>query len=168
MITFKDNALNYLIEKYQHDTKIGKAILKILSADKATLDGCPNCINEKTLLPNMAALREWTKRYKLIYRDAVNDLEKCLLKTPKNADIYALLGNCYFELNNFSKSLRYYQKAIELDPGNSSLLSAFGDVYTRLGYEIFKRSPKGKKIENWYSNYQKNILKPKLLLEIDK
>lgn len=160
MLIFKEHELHYLIQKYKNGSELRKAIGALLHADRAVLAGCPDCISEETLLPDMQALKRWETKYQTKYLKAMGVLKRCC-KASRNADVLALLAYCYFHLDKFSVSLRYYQRAIELDPGNHSLLFAFGGAYNRLSYEKFRKSAQGKKLDDWFDKYLKNKYCPK-------
>lgn len=82
--------------------------------------------------------------------DALAKLEKAIEKDPKNASLYAVLGNLQEKKNNLDGAYKSYQKAIELDPKNF-------DAYYNLAVLEFNKgvnvSKKAEKMD--YATYQK-------------
>ena len=52
------------------------------------------------------------------YKDGIVYFDYLISQNDKDAVNYANLGSCYFALEDFSKALRYYEKALQLDPGS--------------------------------------------------
>jgi len=52
------------------------------------------------------------------YTGAVEDWKSSIRLAPKNAVFHANIAEAYMKLGNLSQALDYYQKAVQLDPGN--------------------------------------------------
>ncbi|MBU0987074.1 MAG: tetratricopeptide repeat protein [Proteobacteria bacterium] len=61
------------------------------------------------------------------------ELEKQLAQDPKNAETWALLGNLYFDSENFQKAIDAYQKSLALKPDSPDVLTDMGVMYRRSG-----------------------------------
>lgn len=57
------------------------------------------------------------------YQEAVDNYEKILESGETSATLYYNLGNSYYKLNNVASSIYYYEKALQLDPGNEDVLN---------------------------------------------
>lgn len=53
------------------------------------------------------------------YKNAVQLYEELLANKGESADIYYNLGNSYYKLNNISKSILNYERALLLNPGDN-------------------------------------------------
>lgn len=54
------------------------------------------------------------------YQQAVKDYEE-VLRSGANADIYYNLGNAYFRLDNITKAILNYERAMLMQPGNADI-----------------------------------------------
>ena len=54
------------------------------------------------------------------YTGAVEDWKSAVRLAPKNAGFHANIAEAYMKLGNLPQALEYYQKAVQLDPGNQS------------------------------------------------
>ncbi len=66
-------------------------------------------------------------------------LEKCLFLNQSNIHLYELLAGSYLAVEKMDKAIRLYQRALSVEPGNPTLLSALGDLYETPG-ECCKRT----------------------------
>lgn len=62
------------------------------------------------------------------YREALK-LFLETVHTSNGADIYIDIGSCYYMLNDYTKALEYWNKAIQLDPKNSKSYANIGNLY---------------------------------------
>ena len=67
--------------------------------------------------------------------EAVSYLEKAIAQSPDNAQLYAVLGQLYYEDKKPEPAIRYLQRALEMEPDNIAFLSELGRVYFNLGVE---------------------------------
>lgn len=77
--------------------------------------------------------------------DAILQHEEELRRDPKNAESWEHLGNLYFDANDPAKAVNAYLKALELNPGNISVLVDCGVMYRELrqydkALEFFKKA----------------------------
>lgn len=103
--------------------------------------------------PNSVYLMQEELRYYLKNDrgdEAMAKLEKAIEQDPKNASLYAVLGNLQEKKNNLDGAYKSYQKAIEVDPKNF-------DAYYNLAVLEFNKgvnvSKKAEKMD--YATYQK-------------
>ena len=54
-------------------------------------------------------------------RDGVLYFERKIAEDAPQADSYAGLGACYFNLRRYDKAVLFYRKAVALDPGSPAL-----------------------------------------------
>ena len=57
-----------------------------------------------------------TYNYSARYKDAIPHLEKYLLQNPDDIENITLLGECYKKSGMLSKSMEYFNKALEIEP----------------------------------------------------
>lgn len=55
------------------------------------------------------------------YQKASEIYSQLLVKNGRNAVLYFNLGDCYYRMNDFTKAILNYQRAKQLDPGNSKI-----------------------------------------------
>lgn len=55
------------------------------------------------------------------YSEAVNNYERILEKGETSSEVYYNLGNAHYKLNQIGPSIYYYEKALQLDPGDSDI-----------------------------------------------
>jgi len=67
--------------------------------------------------------------------EAVAYLEESIAQNPDNAQLYAVLGQLFYENKKPDAAIKNLQKALELDPNNVSFLSELGRIYFNLGVE---------------------------------
>ena len=77
--------------------------------------------------------------------DSILQHEEELRRDPKNAESWEHLGNLYFDANDPGKAVNAYLKALELNPGNTSVLVDCGVMYRELrqydkALEFFKKA----------------------------
>jgi len=63
------------------------------------------------------------------YKKAVKYLKKAAKKDKNNADIYNLLGYSYRKMGKYDDSLKYYTKALELEPTHLDANEYIGELY---------------------------------------
>ncbi|MBC5773385.1 tetratricopeptide repeat protein [Pontibacter sp. KCTC 32443] len=103
--------------------------------------------------PNSVYLMQEELRYYLKNNrggEAMAKLEKAIEKDPKNASLYAVLGNLQEKEGKLDAAYKSYQKAIEVDPKN------FDAYYNLAVLEFNKGVSVAKKAEKMdYATYQK-------------
>jgi tetratricopeptide (TPR) repeat protein len=67
------------------------------------------------------AAEEYYKRGE--YGQALEEYNECLGSGVKNAELYLNIGNCYYRMGDFGRSLLYYRRGWFLAPGNESILN---------------------------------------------
>jgi len=50
---------------------------------------------------------------------------------PRNADVWARLGNAYFDAGQYPKAIDAYEKSIAVEPDNANVLTDLGVMYRR-------------------------------------
>ena len=63
------------------------------------------------------------------YETAIQHLLKASYESPKNADVFNLLGFSHRKLGNYDRSLNYYNKALALDPKHRGANEYIGELY---------------------------------------
>ncbi len=63
------------------------------------------------------------------YKKGVKYLKKASKKDKDNADIYNLLGYSYRKMGKYGDSLKYYTKAIEIEPKHMDANEYIGELY---------------------------------------
>lgn len=63
------------------------------------------------------------------YETAIQHLLKASYESPKNADIFNLLGFSHRKLGNYDRSLDYYNKALALNPKHRGANEYIGELY---------------------------------------
>ncbi len=59
------------------------------------------------------------------------ELEKKAMDNPKNADLWIELGNTYFDLARYPRSITAYENSLKLKPNNPNILTDLGVMYRR-------------------------------------
>ena len=69
------------------------------------------------------------------YSEALNYWERMYENRKKHIDIRVLtsIGNCHRKLKTFAKGIRYFEKALELEPGNFYALFGLADCFRGTG-----------------------------------
>jgi tetratricopeptide (TPR) repeat protein len=57
------------------------------------------------------------------YAKALEEYNECLGRGLRNAELYLNIGNCYYRMGEFGKSLLYYRRAWFLEPSNENILN---------------------------------------------
>lgn len=57
------------------------------------------------------------------YAKALEEYNKYLDRGIQNAELYLNIGNCYYRMGDFGKSLLYYRRGWFLDPSNENILN---------------------------------------------
>ena len=63
----------------------------------------------------------------------ISALEDETAKNPQNGQAWIQLGNEYFDSDQHEKSIRAYQKALEIEPNNANVWTDLGIMYRRSG-----------------------------------
>ncbi len=71
-------------------------------------------------------------------------MEKLVANDPGNRGAWVQLGHAYFDTNQPVKAIEAYNKALEIDPNDSDLLTDQGVMFRRLG---------------WFDRAEENFLK---------
>jgi len=58
------------------------------------------------------------------YDAAIEDFNAALNVNAYNSEAWAGLGYCYEQLNNRAKAVESYQRAVQINPGNSAARAA--------------------------------------------
>ena len=74
--------------------------------------------NSDTPSPRLFDERAKLRRNRNDYTGAVEDWKSAIRLAPKNAAFYANIAEAYIKLGNLPQALKYYQQAVQLDPGN--------------------------------------------------
>ena len=67
------------------------------------------------------------------YTAAVPLLQAALDKTPKDADVWNLMGYAHRKLGMTDKALKYYQRALAIDGDHRGALEYLGELYLETG-----------------------------------
>jgi tetratricopeptide (TPR) repeat protein len=67
------------------------------------------------------------------YDLAINELNKCLSKSPENETVFYELGKNYFYAKNYTEAKTYFEKAVEKSPINRWFLDALFETEKKLG-----------------------------------
>ena len=67
------------------------------------------------------------------YALALDILKKGLQEDEERPDIYNLLGVCCFKQNNFKEAVKYFERAVELNPSSAMDYANLGVNHRRLG-----------------------------------
>lgn len=67
--------------------------------------------------------------------EAIAYLEEAIAQNPKNGQLYAVLGQLFYEDKKPDKAIKNLEKALELDPTNPAFISELGRIYFNLGVE---------------------------------
>ena len=86
---------------------------------------------QKRPLGSGSAVAEATNPNKQLFQ-AILQHEEDVRKNPQNAEAWQHLGNLYFDAKDPAKSVNAYLKALELAPGNTSVLVDCGVMYREL------------------------------------
>ena len=83
-------------------------------------------MNEKNLLWQIEFLsrKNWLQ--------AVRILQKEIKKNPKNITLHDTLGDIYFRHKVFTKAVKSYQKALQIEPENERILFKLGNSFLSL------------------------------------
>ena len=67
--------------------------------------------------------------------EAISYLKSAIAQNPNNGQLYAVLGQLYYEDKKPDEAIKNLNKALELEPDNASFLSELGRVYFNMGVE---------------------------------
>jgi Flp pilus assembly protein TadD len=79
-------------------------------------------------------VRELAKQSR--FNEAVEPAEKLLKIAPKSSGYHYLNGLIHLRLNNYGKSINYFQKGLDLDPQDSIIMSALSMAYQGKGEPV--------------------------------
>ncbi|MCB0853754.1 MAG: tetratricopeptide repeat protein [Bacteroidetes bacterium] len=65
--------------------------------------------------------------------EALSDFQKCIETNPEHPQAAFMLGSLYEYFNDFKTALKYYEQALENDPGNVDAETAVKEVKEKLG-----------------------------------
>jgi len=68
--------------------------------------------------PQLYDQRAKLRQHRKDYAGAVEDWKSAIDLSPKNAVFYADVAEAYIKMGNLPQALKYYQQAVQLDPGN--------------------------------------------------
>ena len=68
---------------------------------------------------------------KKLYKPAIEMLYKALELENDNVEILSQIGELYFLLNNYSRSLQYLEKVLQISPEHAQCLTIAGKIYQR-------------------------------------
>jgi tetratricopeptide (TPR) repeat protein len=143
-----------MIATGQADEDIFKTKVQLLQESEASDEQVMAALAEGLKAhPNSVYMMQEELRYYLKNNradEALTKLEKAIEKDPKNASLYAVLGNLQEKKGNLDGAYKSYQKAIEVDPKN------FDAYYNLAVLEFNKGVSVSKKAEKMdYATYQK-------------
>ncbi len=95
---------------------------------------------------------------------AINTLE-AMVRREARADYYERLGYAYYKIKKNDKSIRAYQKAIELDPKNAPALNGLGVnlMAQYLSSDRVDQEPRNRAINAWRESIKINRDQPRIL-----
>jgi tetratricopeptide (TPR) repeat protein len=67
------------------------------------------------------------------YQQAIDKLDKALVKAPDNPDLLNLVAYSHRKLEHYEIALNYYQKALQIDPDHLGANEYLGELYLHLG-----------------------------------
>ena len=80
-------------------------------------------------------------------RNRIAAIERMLATNPNNIEAVIQLGNDYFDVGDYQKSVEAYDKALHIDPDNAEVITDKGVAYRRMGkpdesIELFQKALK--------------------------
>jgi len=66
-------------------------------------------------------------------KDRISGIERMLTANPNNVQALIQLGNDYFDIGQYDKSIETYEKALKIDPKNAEITTDMAVAYRRLG-----------------------------------
>ncbi len=63
------------------------------------------------------------------YKSALNNLQKLEELKYESPQVFKLSGDCHLKLKNYSDSIKYYEKYLECDPKNLSIIKRLASLY---------------------------------------
>jgi len=79
----------------------------------------------------MAPFMDLIEREK--YQQAIDKLDKALVKSPDNPDLLNLTAYSHRKLEHYEIALNYYQKALQIEPDHRGANEYLGELYLHLG-----------------------------------
>jgi len=67
------------------------------------------------------------------YQQAIDKLDKALVKSPDNPDLLNLTAYSHRKLEHYEIALNYYQKALQIEPDHLGANEYLGELYLHLG-----------------------------------
>ena len=147
-------ALGYGLSKLNRNAGWGLLLLFLLGYAGKTLSRSQVWKDNYTLFttdiktsPNSAKLRnavggelttqagkmEDINRRQALAKEAIGHLEEAVRLHPTYKNAYLLLGNAYIYLDQYDKSIEYYQRALQLDPEFADARNNLGIAYREAG-----------------------------------
>jgi len=78
--------------------------------------------------PVAEAQREYNAGH---YHRAVDTLSDAVVKSPNDASLHFLLGQCYYQLREFTRAVASFERSVQLVPGQSEYHDWLGKAYGR-------------------------------------
>src|SRR5260370_28195259 len=77
------------------------------------------------------------------YHRAVDALTDAVAKSPDDAPLHFLLGQCYYELREFTRAVTSFERSVQLVPNHSEYHDWLGKAYGRRAEEVIFLSAMG-------------------------
>lgn len=62
-------------------------------------------------------------------------LEKYLEMAPDQYEIVSLLGDLYFQIQDFNRAMLFYERFLKMDPGNAQVMFGLSECYLLMGHK---------------------------------
>ena len=110
------------------------------------------------------------------YQQRIAEAEKIVAQDPKNVQAWIMLGNDYFDTEQPQKAINAYEKALELKPTDTNVLTDQGVMFRKVGFydralANFEKAQKidPKHLQSLYNIgvvYRDDLKKPEKTIEI--
>ena len=67
------------------------------------------------------------------FSEALNIFDKIVKSNPEDGDALFCLGNTYYEINDLSKSIYYYEKSLKKYPNSQEIINNYAIALQSLG-----------------------------------
>ena len=160
--TFSKNKADYLDLQNEIATQLASELKGGLAAAEARQLVKKATENAEAQAEYQAGRREWNKRSKQGFENAIKHFERAIELDPKYADPYVGLGDTYGLLSGYNfalaseampKAKSYAEKAIELNPSLASPYTLIGWVQSRYEYDWTGAEESYKKAISLNANY---------------